>query len=83
MKLSSKELAIIDKLIHLNDEYFQAKKMDNNPIVNQINDNPSHYGFDEQFVFQKDLVELKSKILGFFDTDWDYLNGRKKKNVSS
>lgn len=83
MKLSSKELAIIDKLIHLNDEYFQAKKMDNNPIVNQINDNPSHYGFDEQFVFQADLVELKFKIWGFFDTDWDYVNHRKKKNVSS
>ena len=82
MKLSDKELAIIDKLIDLNNEFFQAKKMDNNPIVNQINDNPSHYGFDEQFVFQKDLVELKYKIWGFFDTDFDYLNGRKK-NVSS
>ena len=78
MKLTERELAIVSKLIDLNYEYFQAKKMDN-PIVNQINDNSDDYQAEtfhlqsgeivgEPFrVSQKDLVELRYKVEDFFN----------------
>jgi hypothetical protein len=73
MKLTERELAIVSKLIDLNYEYFQAKKMDN-PIVNQINDNSDYYSSDETFeVNQRDLVELRYKVEDFFNGE---TNGR-------
>ena len=67
MKLTKKELAVVSKLIDLNYEYFQAKKMDN-PIVNQINDNSDDYESDEPFeVSQRDLAELRFKVEDFFN----------------
>jgi hypothetical protein len=73
MKLTERELAIVSKLIDLNYEYFQAKKM-HNPIVNQINDNSDYYSSDETFeVNQRDLVELRYKVEDFFNGE---TNGR-------
>ena len=67
MNLSTKELAIVSKLIDLNHEYFQAKKM-HNPIKNQINDNLECYESDQDFkLYQKDFVVLRSKIEDFFN----------------
>ena len=67
MNLSTKELAIVSKLIDLNHEYFQAKKM-HNPIKNQINDNLDCYKSDQEFeLTQKDFVVLRSKIEDFFN----------------
>ena len=67
MKLSTKELAIVSKLIDLNYEYFQAKKI-HNPIKNQINDNLDCYESDEEFqLTQKDFVNLRYKIENFFN----------------
>ena len=67
MKLTKEELAVVSKLIDLNYEYFQAKKMDN-PIVNQINDNSEYYSSDEPFkVSQRDLAELRYKVEDFFN----------------
>ena len=56
MKLSTQQLAIVSKLIDLNDEYFQAKKM-HNPIQNQIN----------RTLPQKDFVNLRHQIEDFFN----------------
>tara|TARA_R100000734_G_C3256696_1_gene56567 strand:- start:385 stop:615 length:231 start_codon:yes stop_codon:yes gene_type:complete len=65
--LTEKEMVIVSKLIDLNYEYFQAKKMDN-PIVNQINDHSDSYSADETFeVNQRDLVELRYKVEDFFN----------------
>ncbi len=67
MKLSTKELAIVSKLIDLNYEYFQAKKI-HNPIKNQVNDNLDCYESDEEFeLTQKDFVNLRYKIENFFN----------------
>jgi hypothetical protein len=67
MKLSTKELAVVSKLIDLNYEYFQAKKIDN-PIINQINDNLECYKSDETFELkQRDLVDLRYKVEDFFN----------------
>jgi hypothetical protein len=67
LKLSTKELAIVSKLIDLNYEYFQAKKI-HNPIKNQINDNLDCYESDEEFqLTQKDFVNLRYKIENFFN----------------
>ena len=67
MKLSTKELAIVSKLIDLNYEYFQAKKI-HNPIKNQVNDNLDCYETDEEFqLTQKDFVNLRYKIENFFN----------------
>tara|TARA_R100001224_G_C4024148_1_gene150366 strand:+ start:2151 stop:2369 length:219 start_codon:yes stop_codon:yes gene_type:complete len=67
LKLSTKELAIVSKLIDLNYEYFQAKKI-HNPIKNQVNDNLDCYESDEEFeLTQKDFVNLRYKIENFFN----------------
>ena len=67
MNLSTKELAIVSKLIDLNHEYFQAKKM-HNPIKNQINDNLECYESDQDFVLtQKDFVNLRYKVEDYFN----------------
>tara|TARA_R100000388_G_scaffold58185_1_gene42918 strand:+ start:362 stop:580 length:219 start_codon:yes stop_codon:yes gene_type:complete len=67
MNLSTKELAIVSKLIDLNHEYFQAKKM-HNPIKNQINDNLECYKSDQEFVLtQKDFVGLRYKVEDYFN----------------
>ena len=67
MNLSTKELAIVSKLIDLNYEYFQAKKI-HNPIKNQVNDNLDCYESDEEFeLTQKDFVNLRYKIENFFN----------------
>ena len=67
MNLSTKELAIVSKLIDLNHEYFQAKKM-HNPIKNQINDNLDCYKSDQEFeLTQKDFVNLRYKVEDFFN----------------
>ena len=67
MNLSTKELAIVSKLIDLNHEYFQAKKM-HNPIKNQINDNLECYESDQEFVLtQKDFVNLRYKVEDYFN----------------
>ena len=67
MNLSTKELAIVSKLIDLNHEYFQAKKM-HNPIKNQINDNLDCYKSDQEFkLTQKDFVNLRYKVEDYFN----------------
>ena len=67
MHLSTKELAIVSKLIDLNHEYFQAKKM-HNPIKNQINDNLDCYKSDQEFeLTQKDFVNLRYKVEDYFN----------------
>ena len=67
MNLSTKELAIVSKLVDLNYEYFQDKKI-HNPIKNQVNDNLDCYESDEEFeLTQKDFVNLKNKIEDFFN----------------
>lgn len=67
MNLSTKELAIVSKLIDLNHEYFQAKKM-HNPIKNQINDNLECYESDQEFeLTQKDFVNLRYKVENYFN----------------
>ena len=67
MNLSTKELAIVSKLIDFNHEYFQAKKM-HNPIKNQINDNLECYESDQEFVLtQKDFVGLRYKVEDYFN----------------
>ena len=67
MNLSTEELAIVSKLIDLNHEYFQAKKM-HNPIKNQINDNLECYESDQEFVLtQKDFVGLRYKVEDYFN----------------
>ena len=67
MNLSTKELAIVSKLIDLNHEYFQAKKM-HNPIKNQINDNLEWNESDQEFVLtQKDFVGLRYKVEDYFN----------------
>jgi len=67
MNLSTKELAIVSKLIDLNHEYFQAKKI-HNPIKNQINDNLECYESDQEFVLtQKDFVGLRLKVEDYFN----------------
>ena len=69
MKLLTKELAIVSKLIDLNHEYFQAKKI-HNPIKNQINDNLECYESDVVFeLTQKDFVFLRSRIERFFNQE--------------
>ena len=69
MNLSTKELAIVSKLIDLNHEYFQAKKI-HNPIKNQINDNLECYESDVVFeLTQKDFVFLRSRIERFFNQE--------------
>ena len=67
MNLSTKELAIVSKLIDLNHEYFQAKKM-HNTIKNQINDNLYCYNSDQEFeLTQKDFVNLRYKVEDYFN----------------
>ena len=67
MHLSTKELAIVSKLIDLNHEYFQAKKM-HNPIKNQINDNLDCYKSDQEFeLTQEDFVNLRYKVEDYFN----------------
>ena len=67
MNLSTKELAIVSKLIDLNHEYFQAKKI-HNPIKNQINDNLDCYKSDQEFeLTQKDFVNLRYKVEDYFN----------------
>tara|TARA_X000001382_G_scaffold126041_1_gene112186 strand:+ start:781 stop:1035 length:255 start_codon:yes stop_codon:yes gene_type:complete len=67
MKLSTQQLAIVSKLIDLNDEYFQARKM-HNPIKDQINDNLECYESSIDFVVtQRDFVNLRHQIEDFFN----------------
>ena len=67
MNLSTKELAIVSKLIDLNNEYFQAKKI-HNPIMSQVNDNLDCYISDKQFELnQKDFVNLRYKVEDYFN----------------
>tara|TARA_Y100001970_G_C14112527_1_gene791689 strand:- start:609 stop:833 length:225 start_codon:yes stop_codon:yes gene_type:complete len=67
INLNEKELAIVSKLIDLNHEYFQAKKM-HNPIKNQINDNLDCYKSDQEFeLTQKDFVNLRYKVEDYFN----------------
>jgi|TARA_R100001086_G_scaffold79415_1_gene38602 hypothetical protein len=67
MNLSTKELAIVSKLIDLNHEYFQAKKI-HNPIKNQINDNSECYESDQEFALtQKDFVNFRYKVEDYFN----------------
>ena len=67
MKLSTQQVAIVSKLIDLNHEYFQAKKM-HNPVKNQINDNLECYKSAIDFVVtQKDFVNLRYKVVDFFN----------------
>ena len=67
MHLSTKELAIVSKLIDLNHEYFQAKKI-HNPIMSQVNDNLDCYKSDQEFeLTQKDFVNLRYKVEDYFN----------------
>ena len=67
MNLSTKELAIVSKLIDLNHEYFQAKKI-HNPIMSQVNDNLDCYKSDQEFeLTQKDFVNLRYKVEDYFN----------------
>ena len=67
MHLSKKELAIVSKLIDLNHEYFQAKKI-HNPIMSQVNDNLDCYKSDQEFeLTQKDFVNLRYKVEDYFN----------------
>ena len=69
INLSTKEIAIVSKLIDLNYEYFQANEI-NNLIKNQINDNIECYESDEEFkLTQKDFVNFKSKVDDFFNLE--------------
>ncbi len=74
MELSIKELAIVSKLIDLNQEYFQGKKI-HNPIKTQINDNSECYESNEIFeLTQNDFVNLRNKVEDFLQkrrgNDW-------------
>jgi hypothetical protein len=69
INLNEKELAIVSKLIDLNHEYFQAKKI-HNPIMNQVNDNLECYKSDKRFELnQRDFVNLRYKVEDFFNQD--------------
>tara|TARA_R110002020_G_scaffold228874_1_gene439676 strand:+ start:507 stop:725 length:219 start_codon:yes stop_codon:yes gene_type:complete len=69
MNLSTHELAIVSKLIDLNQEYFQDKKI-HNPIKNQINDNLECYESSIDFeLTQKDFYILRSRIERFFNQE--------------
>jgi hypothetical protein len=69
INLNEKELAIVSKLIDLNHEYFQAKKI-YNPIMNQVNDNLECYKSDKRFELnQRDFVNLRYKVEDFFNQD--------------